>query len=84
MRVLSARIRDVALDKNARRVTAAVHLSLLVGGEMLCVAVRTSAPTTAPGAARLKDRLIAAAKLMVAMRQDMALVPDATLSDRAA
>ena len=84
MRVLSARIRDVALDKYARRVTATVHLSLLVGGEMRCVAVRTSAPITAPGAARLKDRLIAAAKLMVAMRQDMALVPDATLSDRAA
>ena len=46
--------------------------------------VHTSAPITAPGAAPLKSRLIAAAKLMVAMRAEDGLLPDALLADRAA
>lgn len=84
MRVLSARIRDISIDKAARRLTASVHLLLWIGGEEHSVAVRTSAPITAPGAAPLKSRLIAAAKLMVAMRADEGLLPDALLADRAA
>lgn len=84
MRVLSARIRDVTVDKTERRVAATVHLLLCIDGKEHSVAVPTSAPITAPGAAPLKDRLIAAAKLMTAIRADEALLPDATLADRAA
>ncbi|HQY44565.1 MAG TPA: hypothetical protein PK450_10340 [Paracoccaceae bacterium] len=84
MRVLSARIRNITIDKAARRVTASVHLLLWIGGEEYSVAVHTSAPITAPGAAPLKSRLIAAAKLMVAMRAEDGLLPDALLADRAA
>lgn len=84
MRVLSARVRGVAVDRSSHRVSATVHLVLLVNGAERAVAVRTSAPISAPGAARLKDRLIAAAKLMVAMQADEAVLPDAMLADRAA
>ncbi len=84
MRVLSARIRDIAVDRSTRRVAATVHLVLLIKGVERRVALRTSAPITTPGAARLKHRLIAAAKLMVAMRVDEELLPDAMTVDSAA
>ena len=56
MRVLSARVRGVAVDRSSHRVSATVHLVLLVNGAERAVTVRTSAPIIAPGAARLKDR----------------------------
>ena len=84
MRVLSARVRGVAVDRSSHRVSATVHLVLLVNGVERAVAVRTTAPIIAPGAARLKDRLIAAAKLMMAMQSEETLLPDAVLADRAA
>lgn len=84
MRVLSARIRDVAVDRGTRRVAATVHLVLLIDGVEHKIALRTSAPITTPAATRLKDRLIAAAKLMVAIRADDHLLPDAMTVDRAA
>lgn len=84
MRVLSARIRDIAVDRATQKVAATVHLVLLIDGVERKVALRTSAPITTPGAARLKDRLIAAAKLTVAIRADDHLLPDALIVNRAA
>ncbi len=70
MRILTARARNIALDRYARRISATVHLVVSLDGVERTVAVRTSAPVHAPGGARLKDRLIASAKLMLAMQTD--------------
>jgi hypothetical protein len=80
MRILSSRLHDITPDRHAGRISATVHLLVLIDGLERDLTVRTSAPITAPGAARLKDRLIASAKLMVAMRADRNHLPDAPLA----
>ena len=70
MRILTARVRDITIDRGRRRMSATIHLVVVVDDVERAVAVRTSAPIQAPGGARLKDRLIASAKLMLAMQTD--------------
>ncbi|MGB3178188.1 MAG: hypothetical protein WBC68_14990 [Albidovulum sp.] len=72
MRILSARVSHANHDRAANRVDAIV--TLLVrdsghGGDHE-VRVQVSAPAHAPGAAPLRDRLAAAAKLIFVTRPD--------------
>ena len=79
MRILSARARNIALDRAALRIQATVILRIAtVAGERE-VRVQTSAPIRAPGAAPLKDRLIASAKLILAMRSEGGMLAEAEL-----
>lgn len=79
MRILTARARDIVLHSAARRIEATVILMIAAGGEEREVRVRTAAPIRAPGGAPLKDRLIASAKLILAMRSEGALLAEAEL-----
>lgn len=77
MRILSSRIRSISIDRASHRLSATVHLLVTLGGQEHAVAIRTSAPITAPGGAPLKDRLTASAKLVFAMQSDETTLPDA-------
>lgn len=77
MRILSSRIRSISVDRTTRRLSATVHLRVRLGGQDRSIAIRTSAPISAPGSAPLKDRLIASAKLIFAMQSDETTLPDA-------
>lgn len=77
MRILSARIRDIATDRARRRVQATVILRLADPAGDREVRVRTAAPLAGPGAAPLRARLIASAKLLVAARAGTGRLPDA-------
>ncbi len=79
MRILSARVRNIVVDRNSRRVSATVHLHASLGGQDRTISIATSAPITTPGGAPLKDRLIASAKLIFAMQTDEAALPEATV-----
>ena len=72
MRILSARVTTIRVNRVSARVEAVVVLLAESGGGVTReIRVPTSAPITAaitePGAAPLKDRLIASAKLILAM-----------------
>lgn len=67
MRILSARARTIRHDPVTRRVSAVIVLHIDSGGQEEVVSIPASAPVSAPGCAPLKDRLIAAAKLALAM-----------------
>ncbi|MEZ5733196.1 MAG: hypothetical protein R3D97_12860 [Paracoccaceae bacterium] len=71
MRVLSARVRHARLNRQTGRVEAIVVL-LLRPDEAADhqVVVRTSAPVQAAGAAPLRQRLAASAKLLAAVKAD--------------
>ena len=66
MRILSARVAHARHDRVADRVTAIVALTVLRNGTALNTAIQVSAPARAPGAAALRARLLAAAKLSFA------------------
>ncbi len=68
MRILSARITRALLDRATRRVEAVVTLTAATSAQDATETVRitVSAPARAEGAAPLRDRLIAAAKLTYA------------------
>jgi hypothetical protein len=70
MRILSARAREIAHDRAAQRIQATVILFVENDGRQQEVRVRTSAPIHSPGGAPLKERLIASAKLILAMQAD--------------
>lgn len=63
MRILSARILRARRIRHAGRVEALVSLSVQGGGGCTRVLIPVSAPARAPGAAPLRERLLAAAKL---------------------
>lgn len=68
MRILSARAREIALDRARKRVLSTVILLIEhQDGRQDEVRIRTSAPIRSTGAAPLRDRLIASAKLILAM-----------------
>lgn len=67
MRILSARARTIRHDPVTRRVSAVIVLHIDSDGREEVVSIPASAPVSAPGCAPLKDRLIAAAKLALAM-----------------
>jgi hypothetical protein len=77
MRILSARARDVRHDRLAGRVAATIilHIETADGEEIACI--RTSAAVAAAGGAPLKDRLVASAKLILAMGDRRHLPSDA-------
>ena len=79
MRILSARAREIAHDRASHRIQATVILLIESDGQEQEVRVRTSAPIASPGGASLKDRLIASAKLILAMRADKHSLPEAEL-----
>lgn len=84
MRILSARVREISVDRIGRRVNATVILQLEHrSGEGREVRVSASAAITAPGGVPLKDRLIASAKLHLAMGGG-APVPEAEVLPTAA
>ena len=85
MRILSARITGVRVNRAAARVEAVVVLLVEQGGDAAReLRVPTSAPIAAPGAAPLKERLIASAKLILAMSADAGPVDDAETNRNAA
>ena len=85
MRILSARITGVRVNRILRRIDAVVVLRVgQTGGIDLHCRVPTSAPITAPGAAPLKTRLIASAKLIFAMSATTVPVEEADLTRDAA
>lgn len=89
MRILSARVTTIRVNRVSARVEAVVVLLAESGGGVTReIRVPTSAPITAPitepGAAPLKDRLIASAKLILAMSADAAPVDEAETSRDAA
>ena len=67
MRILSARARSIRHDPLTRRVAAVIVLHIENDGLEEVVSIPSSAPVSAPGCAPLKERLIAAAKLALAM-----------------
>lgn len=68
MRILSARIIHARRDSRTRKVEAIVRLMAESGpgGGIVRADVTVAAPGRAPGAARLRERLLAAAKLAFA------------------
>lgn len=72
MRILSARISGMTLDRIHHRVHANVVLHLAGAGGERIITIATAAPVHAPGVG-LKSRLIASAKLRLAARLDMTL-----------
>lgn len=68
MRILSSRIRELSLDRAAGRIDATVILTLPGPQGWHEVRVRTSAPLRVAGAAPLRERLTASAKLLLAER----------------
>ncbi|MCV2867419.1 hypothetical protein OEW28_02095 [Defluviimonas sp. WL0002] len=68
MRILSARVIHARRSSTAGRVDALVRLlsEPVSGAAVAWVDIAVSAPARAPGAAPLRDRLLAAAKLVFA------------------
>lgn len=83
MRILSARAREIVLNRARRRIEATVILRVSAAGGEREVRVRTAAPIRA-GAAPLKERLIASAKLILAMGSGGAALPEAEVIRTAA
>jgi hypothetical protein len=78
MRILSARATEIRVERVYRRVDAVIVLRLDLGdGESRDLRVPTSAPITSSGGAPLKERLIASAKLILAMSHPSAPVEEA-------
>lgn len=73
MRILSARVSHARHDRATGKVDAIVTLLIREPSRRddYQVAVRTSALAHAPGAATLRDRLAASAKLIFATRPDI-------------
>ena len=89
MRILSARITGVRVNRASARIEAVVVLRVEQNGDAAReLRVPTSAPIVAagvaPGAAPLKERLIASAKLILAMSADAGAVDDAETNRNAA
>lgn len=84
MRILSARAREIVLNRAQRRIEATVILRVAAAGGEHEVRVRTAAPIRAAGGAPLKERLIASAKLIVAMGGGGAALPEAEVIRTAA
>ena len=85
MRILSARVTTIRVNRASARIEAVVVLLVETnGGVAREMRIPTSAPITAPGAAPLKDRLIASAKLILAMSVDAASVDEMEISRDAA
>lgn len=85
MRILSARVTTIRVNHASARVEAVVVLLVEPsGGVAREIRVPISAPIIAPGAAPLKDRLIASAKLILAMSVDAASVDEVEISRDAA
>lgn len=70
MRILSARVLRARRLRDFGRVEAVVMLLVKAEGQPVPYETRvlTSAPDRAPGAASLRDRLVASAKLLHAMQ----------------
>ncbi|MGB7268608.1 MAG: hypothetical protein WBC90_03675 [Albidovulum sp.] len=80
MRILSARATQIQIDRLRRRIDAVIVLRVDQGnGDVSDLRVPTSAPIIAKGAAPLKERLVASAKLMLAMSPRTAVVEDAVV-----
>lgn len=84
MRILSARAREITHDRTLQRIQATVILLVESDGTEREVRVHTSAPIASLGGATLKERLIASAKLILAMRLDDHCLPEAELVRSAA
>lgn len=82
MRILSARARNIAVDRLNRQIQSTVILLLeYPDGRREERRVHTSAPISAPGGAPLRDRLIASAKLILMMSGAHCHPPEAELCD---
>ncbi|MCB2116605.1 MAG: hypothetical protein KDE00_09980 [Rhodobacteraceae bacterium] len=68
MRILSARIQRARRIRLDGRVEALVALTVDADGGVIHPRVLVAAPSTAPGAPPLRERLLAAAKLAFAMQ----------------
>ncbi len=77
MRILSARLTQIRHNRATRRIEAVAVLCLERDGLEEVMKIRTSAPVRAPGAAPLKERLIAAAKLIAATSLPGHRIPEA-------
>jgi len=85
MRILSARATTIRVIRAARSVEAVIVLRLDLGdGKAVDHRVPVSAPIAAPGAAPLKERLIASAKLILAMSPVAGPVEEAVMTRNAA
>ncbi len=85
MRILSARATAIRVNRALARVEAVIVLRIESAGAEPCeLRVPTSAPIVAPGAAPLKERLIASAKLILAMSTAAGAVDDAQTTRSAA
>ena len=85
MRILSARVTSIRVNRAAARVEAVVVLRIEAADDPVReIRVPASAPIIATGAARLKDRLIASAKLIVTMSADAGPVDEAETNRDAA
>lgn len=78
MRILSARARNIRHDRFTHRIAATIVLHIDNDGWEEVVSIPTSAPVSAPGGAPLKERLIASAKLILAMDGPHHRPPEAT------
>lgn len=85
MRILSARVTAIRVNRAAARVEAVVVLRVEPGDDSAReIRVPTSAPIVATGAAPLKDRLIVSAKLILTMSTDAGVVEEADTNRDAA
>ncbi|WP_284165773.1 hypothetical protein [Frigidibacter sp. SD6-1] len=79
MRILSTRATEVMHDRTTRMISATIVIRLELGEATAERRVRVMAPVIAAGGAPLKDRLVAAAKLALAMDGRMPRPPEAEL-----
>ena len=85
MRILSARATAIRVNRALRHIEAVIVLRLdQGGGDARDLRVPVSAPILAPGAAPLKARLIASAKLILAMSAASGPVEEAQMTRDAA
>lgn len=80
MRILSARASDIRVDRLRHRVEAVISLRLDLGGGKFSEArIPTCAPISSSGGAPLKARLIASAKLILALSHHPAPLDEAII-----
>ncbi|MCY1128664.1 hypothetical protein OU426_17540 [Frigidibacter sp. RF13] len=79
MRILSARATEVAHDRATQMIAATIVIRIEVGEAAAEHRVRVAAPVIAQGGAPLKERLVAVAKLTLAMDGRTPRPPEAEL-----
>jgi hypothetical protein len=79
MRILSTRVTQVTHDRATHLIAATIVIRIEAGRGEAEHRVRVMAPVIAPGGAPLKERLVAAAKLALAMDGRMPGPPEAEL-----